>query len=126
MGFGFKKILDFSAVSLRRLNDQLEMLWIKVMGGIGLSDIDSGFSNTLNEKVDESGVRSIIEQSHDEIILAVGKSSGDNLIKNGNAYFDLNSWQIENVHTQNGFFVVSDGSMIQQVIKVNGGEEHSF
>ena len=39
MSFGFRPIMDFSTLSLKELNDQLEQIWIKIMGGITEKDI---------------------------------------------------------------------------------------
>ncbi|MDP2891591.1 MAG: right-handed parallel beta-helix repeat-containing protein [Bacillota bacterium] len=68
MPYGFQRILDFSQLSLKNLNDQLELLWRKAMGGIEWQDFSQGLQGSL----------------------ALG---ADNLIQNGNGHFGTENWQ---------------------------------
>ena len=89
MGYGFKEIYDLSPLSIKNLNDQLYMLWKKVMGGINMDDISEGES----EKIVEKGIASID--------IGVGAVSGTNLIQNGRGNFGTE-----------GFLVSASGSLM--------------
>ena len=80
MGFGFKEIIDLSPLSIKNLNDQLYLLWKKVLGGISESDILTGES----EKIVLSGLSSIS--------LGVDAVSGTNLVYNGRGNFGTESF----------------------------------
>lgn len=119
MAFGFRKIHDFSALSLKTLNDQLESMWLKVMGGISQKDLSAEFSNIIDGKVGEDNLTSVLMQNKESIAMAVGKIGGDNLIKNGNAYFGLDSWTGNNISVNGGLFTIDSGYIMQTGIRVN-------
>ena len=83
MGFGFKEIIDLSPLSIKNLNDQLYLLWKKVLGGISENDILSGES----EKIVLSGLSGIS--------LGVDAVSGTNLVYNGRGYYGTESYVVE-------------------------------
>lgn len=85
MQFGFKKIIDTSPLSIKNLNDQLEMLWLKVMGGINAQDILSG------EKA------KIIDQQADSIRLIAGEKGRVNFIRNGRGDHELSGYETRGV-----------------------------
>jgi hypothetical protein len=47
MPYGFQRILDTSPLSLKNLNDQLEMIWKKVMGGINYRDMSNSMEKEM-------------------------------------------------------------------------------
>ena len=120
MAFGFRKIHDFSALSLKTLNDQLESMWLKVMGGISQKDLSAEFSNIIDGKVGEDNLTSVLMQNKESIAMAVGKIGGDNLIKNGNTYFGLDSWTGNNISVNSGLFTIDSGYISQTGIRVTG------
>ena len=126
MGNGFKRFIDFSPLSVKSLNDQLEQLWLKVMGGIGYRDLDKNAQNIIQSKMDEDEVMSIIEQSSNELILAVGKGGGDNLVKNGNWNFGLDSWLYLAATIESGCVRVNNGYVLQQSIRIEEGKKYTI
>lgn len=126
MGNGFKRFIDTSPLSLKSLNDQLEQIWLKVMGGIRLKDLDSTTRTVIEGKVNEEDMMSIIEQSSNEILLAVGRPGGDNLIKNGNAIFVTDGWIVSSSYSTDEGFYIMTGSMIQQGIRLMGGKKYTM
>lgn len=126
MGSGFKRFIDFSPLSVKCLNDQLEQLWLKVMGGISYRDLDTGTQNIIQSKTDEEDVLSIVEQSKDEILLAVGSPGGDNLIKNGNWVFGTESWSCNSASILDGFMHINTGNIMQEGIRVEAGKDYTF
>lgn len=120
MAFGFKRIIDLSALSIKQLNDQMEQIWIKMMGGISGKDLSPSLKKVIDSKVSDEEVSSKIEQSSKEIKLMVSKNKVGNLIINGNGNFGMSGW------TDSGFqdkkqkeegFIVS-GSIMQCAIKI--------
>ena len=95
MALGYQRIHDVSPLSMKLLNDQLEQMWKKVMGGLELRDMTPTVAATINAAVTEGRFTTMIEQLSDEIRLAVESSAGDNLIMNGNAAFGTESWEAQ-------------------------------
>jgi len=91
MGYGFKEIFDLSPLSIKNLNDQLYMLWRKVMGGISESDILDGES----EKIVEKGITNID--------IGVGAVAGTNLVRNGRGN-----------HGTEGYSTISTGTLLSE------------
>lgn len=126
MGNGFKRLMDFSPLSIKRLNDQLEQLWLKVMGGITYRDLDSGTKDIIDSKLDEEQVVSVVEQSSSEILMAVGRPGGDNIVKNGNGGFGLDGWLCNGVSVGQGYFHIQNGYMGQYGVKVTGDSTYTL
>lgn len=49
MPYGFQQILDTKPLSLKNLNDQLEMIWKKVMGGLDYRDMSTGMGEEMGK-----------------------------------------------------------------------------
>lgn len=126
MGNRFRRLSDFSPLSVKNLNDQLEQLWLKVMGGISYRDLDKGTQNIINGKTDENDVLSIIEQNTDSIIMAVGSSGGDNLVKNGNFQFGIECWQTDGAQISGGYMSINDGYILQENIPTESETEYTL
>ncbi len=47
MPYGFQRILDTKPLSLKNLNDQMEMIWKKVMGGLDYRDMSLGMGEEM-------------------------------------------------------------------------------
>lgn len=78
--WGFQPIMDDSALSKKLLNDQLEALWNKVMGGIDYRDLSGSMRGVIKAQGDEVGsLRTEIAQQADEIALRAEKSDVDTL-----------------------------------------------
>lgn len=93
MALGYQRIHDLSPLSLKLLNDQLEQLWKKTMGGIETRDMTQAVAATINAAVTEGRFTSMIRQYADEIRLMAGSGASDNLIRNGNAAFGTEGWE---------------------------------
>ncbi len=76
MAFGFKRINDTSALSLKDLNDQLELLWKKVMGGIEAKDMREGEPEAIFSE-------------------NMSKQGASNLIRNGRGDYRLLGWEAD-------------------------------
>lgn len=55
MPYGFQRILDTGSLSLKNLNDQLEMIWKKVMGGINYRDLGGNIDEEM-AKISSEGL----------------------------------------------------------------------
>lgn len=78
--WGFQPILDDSALSKKLLNDQLEALWNKVMGGIDYRDLSGGMRKTMQQQQDDvQGLQTELTQQADEIALKAEKQAVDAL-----------------------------------------------
>lgn len=130
MGFGFKRLVDLSSLSIKQLNDQLEQIWLKVMGGIGQRDLDQSLQKTISSKVSEEDFSSLIEQNAKTIQLAVGRSHGENLVKNPCAALGLSYWtctsRIEARTDHVGPYFYLAGNMVQTGIRINGGQPYAY
>ncbi len=103
MQFGFKKIIDTSPLSLKNLNDQLEMIWVKLMGGITAQDFQ------VNEG------KKLITQNADVISLMAGERGRVNYIRNGRGEHGLSGYETEGVVS-----TVDDETLGHKVISVSG------
>ena len=120
MGIGFKPIIDLSPLSIKNLNDQLLMLWKKVLGGISEQDILSGES----EKIVLSGLSSIS--------LGVDAVSGTNLIYNGRGNHGTESYHVISPSSLtaaedtiiNRNCLLAEGEFMQTHIPVTPGEDY--
>jgi hypothetical protein len=120
MGYGFKEILDLSPLSIKSLNDQLYMLWRKIMGGISEGDILEGES----EKIVEKGLGSIN--------IGVGAVAGTNLVRNGRGNHGTEAFSAiepgsllslkDDVINKNTFVVL--GEFVQLDIPLTPGETY--
>lgn len=129
MAFGFKRIIDLSSLSIKLLNDQLEQLWLKTMGGIGRKDLDPQLQNVINSKVGEDNFVSLLQQNQEEISMMVGSSdAGDNLVTNGNGSFRIEGWTVgagDGTNEGEGGFVVQN-AIAQYGICIEAGADYSF
>lgn len=71
---GYREIVDFGALSLKQLNDNLRALWGKVMGDIEYRDLSKDARSAIDSKAQSSDLAgySTIEQTADAIDMAVG------------------------------------------------------
>ncbi|MEX1307942.1 MAG: hypothetical protein AB1Z19_05410 [Eubacteriales bacterium] len=106
MGFGFKEIIDLSPLSIKNLNDQLYLLWKKVLGGISENDILTGES----EKIVLSGLSSIS--------LGVDAVSGTNLVYNGRGNYGTESYSV----TSPGSLTTTEDTLINRSCFLAEGE----
>ncbi len=122
MGYGFKEIYDLSPLSIKNLNDQLYLLWKKVMGGISESDILEGES----EKIVQKGIASID--------IGVGSVSGTNLVQNGRGNFGAEGFSVIGTgslwaavdDTLNHSAFTASGEFYQADIAVSPAEHYCF
>lgn len=69
----FQTIFNFREESLKPLNDMLRWLFDKVQGGIAMKDMNGTVRTIINGKADDKEIRSVIQQSADEIMMEVAK-----------------------------------------------------
>lgn len=135
MALGYQRIHDLSPLSIKLLNDQLEQLWKKMMGGLETRDMTAKTQAQINAAVTEGRFTSMVEQYADEIRLAVGSSGTDNRVRNGNASFGTEGWTpfslamavVEDASTGEMVFSLDQaGHIAQGGIALRGGVEHTL
>ena len=83
MGNGFKRFTGLTPLSLKNLNDQLEQLWLKVMGGIRLKDMDAGTQTSYARDIESD-------------IGTLGRYTSAN-----REAFELSNWSLNEQQTMN-------------------------
>lgn len=134
MALGFQRIHDLSPLSLKLLNDQLEQLWKKMMGGLETRDMTSAVAAKINAAVTEGNFTSLIEQNADAIRLTAGSAAGENLIANGNAAFGTEGWNAQGADIAaekddwkgHAFLLCAAGSISQGPIKLRAGAKYAL
>ncbi|MBQ9625517.1 MAG: hypothetical protein IJR47_05355 [Clostridia bacterium] len=126
MGNGFKRFTGMTPLALKSLNDQLEQLWLKVMGGIRLKDMDKSTQKLINDKVGREDVVSVIEQSTEEILMSVGRGGGDNVLSNGDFAFGMDGWGTVNADIDGDYCALDAGQIKQTGIKIIGGRSYTL
>ena len=92
---GFQRITELSSLGLKSLNDQLEMLWLKVLNREGSKN--SGAVTTIVDTVnDDNNIGSYFLQTDDTVKIAVGALGQNNLVINGDATRNKKAWTISN------------------------------
>lgn len=114
---GFQRITEISSLGLKILNDQLEMLWRKVMGGISYNEKSGELKNVVDTLTDGNNIGSYLTQQNDDIKFAVGAVGENNLILNGDAKNGTKYWSIDN----GALNVVTDTyELNREVFELNG------
>lgn len=120
---GFQRITEISSLGLKILNDQLEMLWKKVMGGISYNEKSGELKNVVDTLTDGNNIGSYLTQQNDDIRIAVGAVGENNLILNGDAKNGTKYWSIDN----GALNVVTDTyELNREVFELNGSGVINF
>lgn len=150
LGFKREDIRDTSPLSLKKLNDTLRFLWLKVTGNIEFGDLSSKAQGVINDKVGNTTFTQVIDdvngaiatkvsdnefgtkiqQSASDVKIAVGRIGSNNLIRNGNFQFGTANWRVENAswYGSNGFYPPSatEGFLSTDTFSVKPGKTYSF
>jgi len=123
MPYGFQRITDLSSIGLKTLNDQLEMIWLKLMGGVDYNESSGELKNVVDTITDGNNVGTYLAQTNDGITLAKGAVGTNNLLRNGDAANGTKNWNIQN----GTLSVVADTYEIyRQVFEIKGSGATAF
>lgn len=120
---GFQRITELSSLGLKILNDQLEMLWKKVMGGISYNEKSGELKNVVDTLEDGNNIGSYFTQKNDDIRFAVGAVGENNLILNGDAKNGIKYWS---VHSGALSVVTDTYELNREVFELNGNNVINF
>ncbi|GEM_PF-3108554 len=96
MAYGFQRITELSSLGLKTLNDQLEMLWVKAMGGVSYNESSGELENIVDTIKDGNNIGTYFAQKDDCVKMAAGAVGINNLLKNGDATGGVKHWTVEN------------------------------
>lgn len=123
MPYGFQRITDLSSIGLKTLNDQLEMIWLKLMGGVDYNESSGELKNVVDTVTDGNNIGSYFAQTNEGITLAAGAVGTNNLLLNGDATNDTNNWEIENGTLS---VVIDTYGLDREVFELRGSETMTF
>lgn len=119
MPYGFQRITDLSSIGLKTLNDQLEMIWLKLMGGVDYNESSGELKNVVDTVTDGNNIGSYFAQTNEGITLAAGPVGTNNLLLNGDATDDTKYWDIENGALS---VVIDTYGLDREVFELRGSE----